>query len=423
MKIFVVLVLHLVSSFFAVAHALPVMIYVKDHPEIQQVPRAHLIALSPTTSDFKRIPIQFDEMEEGSLLVLRTPAYTFPLRKDLHHPTNRDPFKGRVAAVHRLVMNHEDFSTCDKKCLTHVKEQAKKHCVIDKDVIVPEVFQINLLQVSKTAFVVNCHSNVTSTFEPVINYSEKAKEFNSTQFKVALGGENDFFLKSIEPPTGGAWFTGATFEALLKPKLFFALRFTEKDLSTKPTSVSLGAVGSSLELAVNAKTLGFTTRNEICCDMTIFRDALYFPVFVNLPFKGTTMREGSGLFFGVNYSGTVDKDVVTEMPIWTEKREAGAKQKDPLVVFNRKDKSLILAVRSRMGEESSIPSYFMKSAEIKQFGNSGDKSNVGVFMDLTKIESSGLQKFEVWMMFGDPKSDWMKTVALKGFEYQFISIE
>ena len=73
------------------ARAYPVLMEAKAFPSLGDASRDVLIAIAPCKDGaFRRIPLQFDEVEHGAAVVFRKPSTSLSIRKEHAHPSNKD---------------------------------------------------------------------------------------------------------------------------------------------------------------------------------------------------------------------------------------------------------------------------------------------------------------------------------------------
>lgn len=301
----------------ATTHAYPLVLKVKDVPDLQYSRRNTLIAAVPATggTTLKRIPMAIDEMEDDALLVIRKPTKELPVRKKLHHPKQRDPFQGSLQNVHRVVIDEAEFAACDEKCVNQVRIESKKLCEIEPESRnEPTITRIDLSVKKTTGFIINCGRVVSGNFETPVKLDSDKRQFNSPFLSLQYHKKSPIVFEKVAlEGDKNVFFDNSQLEVLVKPKLFVSVHFTEDDLQSEITSYQEQGVGTSAELAMKLKTLGFTTSFEICCDISVYNDSFYFPVVVDLPFKGSSTRQGSGIFYGFNFLGDIAKDVETQL--------------------------------------------------------------------------------------------------------------
>lgn len=403
----------------AVAQAYPLVIKVKDVTDLQYTRRNTLVAAVPTATGLKRIPIGFDELEDDSLLVIRKPTKELPIRKKLHHPKNNDPFQGALQLVHRLVIDESEFAACDDKCVAQARVDARRVCEYDPESKVDlSLTRIDLNTRKTTGFLINCGKVVTDTFESPVKIDVDKRKISSNQIVLQYQKASPVVFEEISfPKDQTKFFDNSQLEVLVKPKLFVNVHFTEDDLKTEITSYQEQGVGTSAELAMKLKTFGFSTGFEICCDITVFNDAFYFPVVVDLPFKGTSTRKGSGIFYGFNYTGDLKTDVHTKLPNY-----ANMEKSDPLssavVAFQRGEHVLSIGVRSA-DKDGKVRAALISPEEAKKIGFDSKKSNTGVYLDITGMKESGLHKFEIWFYAGKASDmSLLQEYAQSGIAYR-----
>lgn len=404
-----------------VSMAFPLILKIKDVPDLQYSRRNTIIAAVPVNGALKKIPFAVDEMEDDALLVIRKPTKELPVRAKLHHPKQRDPFQNSLQAVHRLVLDESDFANCDEKCITQSKADAKKLCEIDAESrIEPVITRIDLNVKKTTGFIINCGKTVNTSFEPPVKLDTEKRQFISNFLSLQYQKKSPIVFEKISlNGDKNPFFDASQLEVLVKPKLFVSVHFTEDDLQTEITSYQEQGPGTSAELAMKLKTLGFTTSFEICCDITVYNDSFYFPVVVDLPFKGSSTRKGSGIFYGFNFLGDVKNDISSPLTSY-DKIDKSEPVSAAVVTFKKGDNAIAIGVRPSSTEKASM----MRAAvvtpeEAKKIGFDAKKSNSGVFLDVTGIKESGLQRFEIWFYGGKSGDiDLLKQYAQSGITYK-----
>lgn len=407
----------------AVAQAYPLVIKVKDVPDLQYTRRNTLVAAVPSGNGLKRIAIGYDELEDDSLLVIRAPTKELPIREKLHHPRKKDPFQGSLQAVHRIVIDETEFAPCDEKCVAQARVDARRVCEYDADSKAElSLTRIDLDVRKTTGFLINCGKNVGDPFDSPVKIDVDKRKIASNQIALTYQKASPVVFEEISFPKDKVkFFNNSQLEVLVKPKLFVNIHFTEDDLKTEITSYQEQGVGTSAELAMKLKTFGFSTGFEICCDITVFNDAFYFPVVVDLPFKGTSTRKGSGIFYGFNYLGDMKSEVHTKLPNY-----ANMEKMDPLssavVSFQRGEHVLSIGVRSA-DKDGKVRAALISPDEAKKIGFESNKSNTGVYLDITGMKNSGLHKFEIWFYAGKASDmSLLQEYAQSGIAYRISMI-
>lgn len=405
------------SAFLAVsmAYAHPVLIKVKDNSELLGMPRANLAAFSTDGTTTKKIAIQVDELEDDSLLVIREPTKEMPVREKLHHPKTRDPFRGRLAAYHRIVMDDKNFQACDDKCTKSAGEQAKKICGANSN---PEVLRIDLSFKKTSAFLAYCEVEVAAEFPKPVTLQSDKRQFQSESFQLTYAKSSPIVMEELLLKKDNTKIiSGSRLEVMVKPKLFLPIHFTEDDLHSELTSFVETGVSTEAELAMKLKTLGITTSFEICCDMSVFNDSFYFPVVLELPFAGTSTRSGSGIYFGFNFLGKIPADVGGNLSEFPSAPKPGGGN---VLLLKSGAQTLAMGVRHPNGVKGEvIQASTMSTEQAKKIGFNTGKSNIGVFMDITKIKSKGLQRFEIWFYVGQAdEAEMLTEYAAQGVQYK-----
>lgn len=399
------------------ANAHPVLINIKEAPELMNVARANLVSFVPEGTSFRKIPFQVDELEDDSLLVIRTPTKEMPVRKKLHHPKSRDPFRSQLSVYHRIVLDERLFQSCDDACTKSAIEAARKFCNSTS----PSVFKIDLSYKKSSAFVADCLLPVESSFEKAVSLDTEKRQFSTDQFTLNYSKNSPIIMQELSFKKDNTKIIGASqLEVMVKPKLFLPIHFDQEDMQAEMTSFNETSVSTQMELAVKLKTLGVTTSFEICCDMSVFPDSFYFPVVLDMPFQGSSTREGSGIFFGFNFLGKIPEDIDTQIPPFGGKNAS----QHNVLMLKTSNNLLAMGVRQPKGlKGEDLSASLIKPSQAKDLGFDVDKSNIGVFMDITKVKNKGVQRFEIWFYTGSANdSDLLKEYAANGVQFRFSRV-
>lgn len=405
----------LLSSIAAQAH--PVLVKIKSAPDLRGLMRSSLLAFSSDGTHVTRIPFQVDELEDDSLLVMRKVTKELPVREKLRHPKDRDPFRDMLTEYHRITFNDSDFQKCDELCSKKIHEQAKKLCASSYS---PAIFRIDLTQTKNSAFLASCPSLVDNAFPNAVDLNLDNRTFESPKFSLKYSKSNPIVMDEFTFNRGKKLIGSSTLEVMVKPRLFLPLHFTEDDLHSEMTAYNQNGVCTESELAMKLKTLGITTSFEICCDMTVYNDSFYFPIVLDLPFKGTSTREGSGIYFGFNFLGDLNKDVVSNLPNYPAK----AKNSDKVLILKNGKNALVMGLRQPQETKGdSIAMSLISPKLAKKIGFNTKDSNTGVFFDITKIKTSGVHRLEMWFYSGPAEDlEKLKEYAQSGIQYRVSSV-
>ena len=382
--------------------AYPVIIGASDVSNLQGVNRNNLIAIAPDgQGSWKKIPLQIEEVEDEAAIVFRAPTKILPLRAEHPHPGTVDPFEGKLDTVHRLILEDDTFGVCTDKCQTELQQQAKMLCNNQNNVSIFPATRIDLNFLKKTAFVVNCKSKQQSDFKSTVAVDLEKRIFKATEFSYAYRSKKDILLDKITFQPDNIEVLGPSeLQVYLKPKYLVNMHFEDKDLISRVTSVTQGSVGAGVEVAFSLKVLGFKVNSQICCDVSVFKDSLYFPVMLDLPFEGSSFQKGSGLFYGLNYGGDIDKDIKIYAPKLGETKQEDSTNPGSTLMIRTQGKVMAVAFRNaKKGISDSIAPSLAMPEDLKTLGFPKVKTKFGLFYDVTTLKK-GFHNFNVWFYVG-----------------------
>lgn len=352
--------------------------------------RNQLVAIKADEAGARRVALQIDEVEDDAALVLREPIEEFALRKKLAHPGKNDPFAGRLKSVHRIVLDDRDFATCSLECKKKLNEAVKNICMNAGAVITAK---ITLSDSHRELFLADCGVQMKPSLERKIAFNANKRTISTPIYEYSYESEKNILFKSIKAnQMQRPLLSKSELKAYLKPKYLFNMKFRDEDLISQITSISQGAQSLSLEVAMALNILAMKINNQICCDVSFYEDALYFPVVLDLPFSGSSFAKGSGVFFGFQ---TDEKSQVQ-----TEFIPAKSPDASDAFVF-RHDKTIItLGMRNpnRRNAELVRPKIVSKK-ETTEMAFMPVDSPTGIFYDV-QTAKEGFQHFNVWMFFG-----------------------
>jgi hypothetical protein len=380
------------------AFAYPVLLTSLQLSEIQGTPRNHLVAISSDGKNTQRVALQVDEVEDEAALVLRQPYEVRKLRESLAHPQKSDPFFGRLQKVHRLVLDDRDFTNCDKTCQEKLPAQIKTICGNSSAQALLKISLPNQTSV----FIADCNTPMPDTPPKAVTYNASEKTISTQKYDYVYSSDKNIFFSDIKTkPDARSVLTKSELKAYLKPKYLFNMKFQDEDLISQITSLSRGSQGLNVEVAVALNILAMKINTQICCDVSFYEDALYFPVMLDLPFSGDAFANGSGLFFG--FRTDTDSSVKTEFI-------SGQKQGASDAILIQQGKNLIaLGFRSAGKKDSAqVRPKVVSQADMKSLKFMPIESPTGIFYDIRNARQ-GFQHFMVWMLFGH-ESDRTKLI-------------
>ncbi|NBX16061.1 MAG: hypothetical protein EBR09_01715 [Proteobacteria bacterium] len=371
------------------AHAYPVLLNSLQLSQILGTPRNQMIAISSDGKKTQRVALQIDEVEDDAALVLRQPFEIRKLRESLAHPQKNDPFFGRLNKVHRAVLDDRDFAACDDACQANLPAQIKTVCGNNSAQILLKIALAN----QSSAFIADCNTPVSELSSRTVTYNASEKTISTQKYDYVYTSDKNIFFREIKTkPDGQPVLSKSELKAYLKPKYLFNMKFEDDDLISQITSLSRGPQGLNIEVAVALNILAMKINTQICCDVSFYEDALYFPVMLDLPFSGDAFANGSGLFFGFRTeNGT---NVKTE---FISGQTKGASD----VILIQQGKNLIaLGFRSPNKKESAqVRPKVVSQVEMNSLKFTPVESPAGIFYDIRNARQ-GFQHFMVWMLFG-----------------------
>lgn len=379
--------------------AYPVLLTSAQLNSIFGVARDHLVAIKSDGQTTQRVALQVDEVEDDAALVLRQPFEIRKLRESLAHPQKADPFVGRLHNVHRIVLDDRDFASCHAECQKQMTASVKKICNSN---FARQLLKVTLADSDKSLVIADCGTPVGE--QPARNVSYEAKNgkvITPTYEYVQSSDKNIFFneirLKNAPRPI----LTDSEIKAYLKPKYLFNMKFKDSDLISQITSLSRGPQGLNIEVAVALNILAMKINTQICCDVSFYEDALYFPVVLDLPFAGSSFAKGSGLFFG--FQADKQSEVKTEL-IPSQSPDTS----DAILI--QQGKNLItLGFRSpNKRQMTTVKPKVVSGKDMEKMKFMPVQSPSGIFYDIQNAQQ-GFQHFMVWMLFGQ-ESDRNKLI-------------
>ncbi len=371
------------------AHAYPVLLTSNQLGQIQGSQRNQLIAVKSDGKTAQRIALQIDEVEDDAALVLRQPYEIRKLRESLAHPQKADPFYGRLQSVHRLVLDDRDFAVCDESCQSKLGAQIQSICNNNNAQALLKVTLLN----QNSAFIADCGKPMDELSQRAVNFEASSKTVSTQKYEYVLTSEKNIFFSEIRAkPESRPVLTKSELKAFLKPKYLFNMKFKDDDLVSQITSLSRGPQGLNVEVAVALNILAMKINTQICCDVSFYEDALYFPVVLDLPFSGDSFAKGSGLFFGFQ----TDK----EAGVRTEFIAGQSAEASDAIIIQQGKNIIALGFRSPNKKQSTkVRPKVVSQVDMNSMKFMPVQSSSGIFYDIRNAKE-GFQHFMVWMLFG-----------------------
>lgn len=372
------------------ASAYPVLLNAPQITQIFGTPRANLIAIKSDGTTTQRIALQVDEVEDDAALVLRQPYEIRKIRADLAHPQKNDPFLGRIQSVHRIVLDDRDFAACNEDCQKKLPTQFRSVC---QSSTATGLLKVTLENTQQSAFIVDCGTQVSEYNSRDLKYDDKSKTISAPKYDYVLSSDKNIFFNSIRNKSESrSALTKSEIKAFLKPKYLFNMKFANDDLLSQITSLSRGSQSLSLEVAIALNILAMKINTQICCDVSFYEDALYFPVVLDLPFSGKSFAKGSGLFFGFQ----TDK----ESNVKTEFIPSSARGVSDAILIQQGKNLIALGFRSpNKNQMALVKPKVVSRTDMEAIKFMPVESSSGIFYDI-QTAREGFQHFMVWMLFG-----------------------
>lgn len=393
------LIFYIFSFTFSIpSSAFPLIIKSEEMPYLEGAIRKNLIAFSTANGTVgKKIPLQIEEVEDGVALIFRAPNVVLPARKNFEHPGLTDPFDGRISKYHRYIFDEKDFQFCDAQCLINTRTLASELCEVDAKKSLPQIVKIDALYKKQSAFIVDCQKFQEQGINQTINIDIKNRIFSSENFAYHYKSEKSVIPRSIKL-NGETFISNSEIVAKLKPKKFFNFGFKDDDIQSVVTSVTSGPVGTGVEVAFALKFMGVKVGKQVCCDISIYNDALYLPIMIQLPFDGDSFQDGSGVLLGLDIAKELLQTAKVEMNRWNEKKSLTPN------VLAFKQSGRILAVGLRSSKAKNNPPVLMSKENLKSADLNTTSSEIGIFYDVTKL-NKGFHSFDVWFYVGQEKDE------------------
>lgn len=389
------------------AHGYPVLIRGQEAWQLHGAMRQNLLAIVPTANGgFKAIGIQFDEMEDDAVLVLRNPQVRLPFRASIPHPSDNDPFRGGMTKYHRIVMDDTEFTQCDAKCAEDARKFAEKTC---PGGTTGTGLKVEIADDKRTAFIFECGKKTKPVGSSHVTANLKERKFVGPLYSYQYKGDKNILFEGIQLGGGGA-LSGSEMVAYLRPRFMFNVTLTEKDLLSQVSAVVAGNVATEAELTTEVDVVGIGSGRQVCCDMTFYRDAFYFPVVIQLPFSGNSFAKGSGMFFGLSMPAEIEKTLEYSIPNTSKASGSTA----AVLTLTTGEQMLAIGFRGTRGREGgAVLPELVRPSDLEKLSFSPKvQSKIGFFYDIRKLDS-GLRHFDVWFFTGK-SSERERLIRLAG---------
>lgn len=387
----------------SLATAYPVLLPAKDLPWMMGAKRADLLAVSKSSSGvWRAIPLQSEEIEEDVAIVFRKPTEPLPVRQKLRRPREMDPFQGYFEKFHRVILDDNDFGPCDALCQSEARLQALSLCDKGEVSAYSRMARIDLEFNKTTAFLVDCKAP-QKPFPPAnVSVDRKTHTMSGREFSFHYKNDTSVMLDAIKVGKEAERkevLSGTEMRVFLKPKFMFNLEFANEDVHAEISSITHGPLSQGVEIATALNVLIFKFNKQICCDINVFADSIYFPVMLDLPYSGDSFVDGSGLFYGFKVTEGTSYEF---MPAPLEDDGAKGPGRSATAITLSHEAKMITIGFGSLKSSKGTPLAPSREDKVKLAakGFARVKNNEGLFYDVTRLPE-GFNYFTVWMYVGN----------------------
>jgi hypothetical protein len=387
------------------AMAYPVLIPAKDIPWMMGTKRAEILAFSKGSDGaWRAIPSQSEEIEDDVAIVFRKPTQSLPIRQQLRRPKERDPFEGYFEKYHRIILNDADFGTCDALCQSEARLQAERLCTKGNITPYSRLARIDLEFNKTTAFLVDCQSPQKPFPPSPTTVDQKTFELGGADFSFNYKRSSSVMLDRFKvgaPADRKDVLVGTEMKVFLKPRFMFNLEFANDDVHAEISSITHGPLSHGVEIATALNVMIFQFNKQICCDINIFADSIYFPVMLDMPYGGESFVDGSGLFYGFGVTEGTNFEYFPAKPGDTKNGQHA--RSATAMTLSREDKIVTVGfgnLKAKDGSQLAPERKGKVQMAAKGFGKLRNQD--GLFYDVTKLPE-GFNYFTVWLYVGDTK--------------------
>lgn len=383
----------------SIATAYPVLITPEDAPWLVGAKRNELIAITQKEGKWQRVRLQTEEIEEGVAIVFREPTVSFPVRKALHKPRTKDPFEGYFDRFHRALIDDNELGTCDANCDQQVKIEAGRICTGGQFRTYSRVIRIDLQLTKRTAYLVDCMAPQPKLQSLPAELNQQGNSMKSEGFEFHYRTPENVLLDTFKVGKESlALLENTEMNVYLKPKFMFNMHFGSDDVVAEISSYTEGPLSLGVEISTALHVFIFTVNKQICCDINLFSDSLYFPVMLDLPYEGSSFRKGSGLFYGFNLPEGA------KMEFFPPDEDPSLQTREASVVILEKENHLLTigfgSLRSNSG--GALAPQKKAPSDLRKIGFPEVNQKHGLFYDATQL-SDGFNHFTVWFYVGTQK--------------------
>jgi hypothetical protein len=376
---------------------LSLSLFPKAHNTLPEEWAAH----SPLSQDVSLIPVQrmprssqgnfrFERASfpESDAALLRAQDGVLPARsRENSYPSRNDD----------LILPRAAFAECNAVCVHKIEHWRVAHCTSQN-------FFFKVTQANQSSFFHNCvqkdkpktdlHSLENFEGSPRVRFRLDSRVVWSQTQQYTYNAQNSMlvdryslFSKSGSPET---YITGSEMHLYAKPKFFFPLHFTEKDIQSEVVAYDQGPWATLAKLSFFLEVLFFRIRLKLTSSLAFLQDSIEIPLVLTAPISGTSFRSGSGFFYGFKSQTIEPEDVETDLS-WLNSTARSPSPRAEFADQQAQDASgyAFLAQAKtcvRVTFEGKGPRPRLATSEsLRAFGFPKVESKWGVFFDLTEF--------------------------------------
>lgn len=239
----------------------------------------------------------------------------------------------------------------------------------------------------------------------------------------ALSSEGgDAFAKAKALSKDVPLLSGSEMHLYGKPRYFFPLHFTGNDVRSELQAYLQDPLATSGQLSFFLDVLFFKVKLDLRSSVTLYKNAVHVPVVMTLPLSGSSLREGSGLFYGFKAaSAEVLANMRSSMPRLGGSG-VGERKSVPTFFTMRKGTCVAVAVREPPEFESlGFHPRLAFASDLAAFGFPRTQADFGVFYDIRKLRK-GTYRFDVWFYVARGREcEGLEAKAARGFPVKLKS--
>jgi|GEM_PF-4102427 len=397
----------------AVAQALPVQIAVEKMPALFGHLPENVVVYGPESGrgEVAAVTSQVDSRSPSGNLVFTGQSHPEDDAKTLVRTGGILPPAAQRAfplePQDLVTVDESSFAECDTACESRVKKLADRDCGMST-----RAYRANMAD-GKSVYVIACGNGraINQAWKknsvPAVRLDLARRRLWSDTLEYVYDKDNHMLLDRFGLRTKSsaqdheALLVGSEIHLYGKPNYFFPMHFTSDDIASSLGAYLQKPLGTSGRLSFFLDVLFFKVKLDLTSTVTLFRDAVHVPVVMTLPISGTSLREGSGMFYGFRAaSPALLAAVQTSMPRLGSSRAPPRKGAPSSFFLAHKGSCVAVSIDE--------PPEFDTLGFHPQMAYPGDLASIefpkvaadfGVFYDITKLRK-GRYRFDVWFRVG-----------------------